>query len=405
MARAPSALLMGLSYTSLPVARCLGRKGIPVVGIDNAPGGIARRSRYVRVLDSPSDDAELMPSLVRFAKAQEAKPVLFAFSDEYLVFVSRNREELSHHFSFPYPRDLLLEQLVSKETMGRILGELGVSMPRTVVLRPGWGGARDSHGLSFPLVIKPIFHSRWLGDPAVVKAIGARKALLVEDNETLHRLYALLGVYGDIVAQEFVPGRTENLYYYVGYRSRNGQALVSFVGRKLRTLPDMFGSETFLQSVGKPEICELGEQILDKLGYVGPAGLDFKFDARDKTYKLIEINCRLGISDGILISAGVDIPYIYYQDSQGLPVGPAREYQQNVYWCWVGRDLEWFREYGTRDGFTVGGWLKHFLLNRYSFPVGAKDDPGPFLYALMAAIKRLVQKGLKSAAGVVRGKG
>lgn len=393
MKKSAPAVLLGLSHTSLPVARSLGRRGISVFGMDKDQSRIGAKSRYIQFLNAPADEEALLKALIDFAESQGSKSVLFPFSDEYLLFISRNEDKLSRHFWFPHSNEWPLERLISKETMANTFKELGVLSPKSAVLRKDSPDELKSFNLVFPIVMKPNFHEKWLNDPEVVKNIGTRKVLLIDDLPSLEKYCRLLGRYDKIVAQEFIPGKTENLYYYVGYRNGRGRMLVSFVGRKRRTFPDGFGSECFLQSVHHPDLCKLGEEILGKLNYVGPAGLDFKFDARDQRYKLIEINCRLGISDGLLVTCGVEVPYIYYRDVQGMSVEAQLEYRKNVYWCWLEKEIDWFLEYRSRDGYTPLRWLKHFLSNPYSYAAYAKDDLGPFFFVIAGIVRRF-RKGI-----------
>lgn len=388
MKNSAPAVLLGLPCTSLPVARSLGRKGIEVFGIDQDPNAIGAKSRYVKFLGVAAGDEDLLKTLLGFAQRRGSKGVLFPFSDEHLIFLSRNKERLSGSFLFPTPNERPLERLVSKDSMNAIFTALGISIPKSVVLKKDATHELDDFKLAFPVVIKPNLHAKWINDPEVVKGIGFRKTLLIDDLPSLKKYIGLLNKYDTILAQEFVPGKSENLYYYVGYRNRDGQMLASFVGRKLRTFPDLFGSECFLQSVHNPDLCKQAEEILGKLNYVGPAGLDFKFDARDQRFKLIEINCRFGISDGLPVACGVDLPYIYYQDAQGMNPPAKLDYKENVYWCWFEKEMEWFRAYRSRDGFTKLKWCAHFLLNRYSYALFAKDDVKPFMHTTAGLIRR-----------------
>jgi predicted ATP-grasp superfamily ATP-dependent carboligase len=388
----PSAVLLYLSCTCLPVARSLGRRGISVFGIDKNKGHIGTKSRYIEFLGSPVDDEDLLKILLDFAARNQTKAVLYPLNDEYLLFLSRHKDKLSRHFWFPYPKECSLEQLVSKESMAAIFRALGISMPYTVVLREDSINELEYVGLTFPVLIKPNLQQRWLDNRDVTGNIGNRKVLLVNDLSSLKEYYRVLSKYDTVIAQEFIPGETKNLYYYVGYRNNRGEILVSFVGRKLRTFPDTMGSESFLQSIHNPRLCKLGEEILNKLNYVGPAGIDFKFDVRDQGFKVIEINCRLGISDGLPVTCGVDIPYIYYRDVQGMTVQPELEYKDNVYWWWFEKDIDWFREYKSKDGFTKSKLLKDFLTAKYSYAVYAGDDLRPFSYMVGNLVRRFLRK-------------
>jgi len=391
-----AAIVLGLSQASLGVARSLGRRGIAVFGVDKDGTRIGTKSRWTNFLGSPTNDKGLTELLLDFSASSNSKAVLYLLDDEYLLFFSRHAGMLRRHFSCPYPNHLLLGHLVSKETMAAVFNEAEIPTPHTVVLNGKCVGKIEELALSFPLILKPNLHERWLGNAVVKEVIGNRKALLVSDAASLKDYWSVLSSYDTMVAQEFIPGETKNLYYYVGYRNDKGKILASFVGRKLRTFPDKTGSECFLQSVDDLCVRRFGEEVLTKLNYIGPAGVDLKFDARDGCYKVIEINCRLGISDGLPVACGVDIPYIYYKDVQGAEVQPSLAYEKNVYWLWLEKDIEWFYEYKSKDGFTILKWWTHFLTNKYSYAVFARDDLKPFFYSMGNLVKRLLKKLVRS---------
>ena len=43
----------------------------------------------------------------------------------------------------------------------------------------------------------------------------------------------------------------------------------------------------------EPELASTARNLLESLGWHGPAQVEFKFDPRDKRYKLIELNPKL----------------------------------------------------------------------------------------------------------------
>lgn len=55
----PAALVMNSHITGLAVARSLGAAGVPVVGLDDEPGGLGQHSRHLTALlhcPSPTDN-------------------------------------------------------------------------------------------------------------------------------------------------------------------------------------------------------------------------------------------------------------------------------------------------------------------------------------------------------------
>ena len=59
--------------------------------------------------------------------------------------------------------------------------------------------------------------------------------------------------------------------------------------------------------------CDLSRELLRKFVYRGLVAVEFKHDARDGTYRLMEINPRTVSGNQLAIRAGVDFPWIVYQ--------------------------------------------------------------------------------------------
>ena len=384
----PPAILLDTFYASLDVARSLGRRGIPVRALDIHGPRVGTRSRYLTFLGAPANEDELLERLRALGRDSARAPVLFPLSDENLLFLAHHENELAGKFLFHLPRSHRVEDLVSKSRSIPLLEALGVECPRALVL-DGSTSVEDVNELRYPVILKPQFHDAWLGNPAVRRRIGAAKVLFVPDRETLARRSDELRGFDVLVAQEFVPGGSENLFYYVGYRSREGVVIGSFVGQKVRTVPDGLGTESLLRSVHRPEIVAVCERILHGIDHVGVAGIDLKLDDRDGRYKVIEINWRLGLSDGLPVACGFDVPYIYYRDVQGLPVQKIGPYPSHRYWCWLERDVDWVREYGRVYGVGRLAWLLDHLRRRPQYVTLSRDDPGPFLWELRRLAGRL----------------
>jgi D-aspartate ligase len=389
-AREP-AILLGLYYSSLQVAQSLGRKGIPVYGID-FEREVGRHSRYIETLDAPRGGAELRDFLVSFARRLGTRLVLYPLADEYVGFLVEHAETLAPHLAFPEPPAGVVRALLDKTASSQLLERLDADHPRTLAVRKGTLAPAELGGLRYPVIIKPRYKQDWLDHPVIRSRLGDGQLVVTAPSaEEAAREIAFLGSVSDFVVQEFVPGTSEAHYYYVGYRDRLGRIATSYIGQKLRTLPDCLGSETLLRSVHIPELLQRGDAMLDRADYRGPAGIDFKRDPRDGVFKVIEINCRIGINDCYLVKYGVDLPYIYYLDSLGREVHPAREYPDGVTWYDPFRDFEWMRLYRKRTGM---GWLPWITkLGSYdTYAVFSRLDPGPAMTSIFGLFRRVARK-------------
>src|SRR6266545_2027654 len=90
--RPVTAVVMNLFYTGLGIARSLGGRGVPVIGLAAHRGVYGNFSRYVRTVygaDSRNEPEELLRQLVALGQRLNGRSVLFPTRDHDLIFVDR----------------------------------------------------------------------------------------------------------------------------------------------------------------------------------------------------------------------------------------------------------------------------------------------------------------------------
>lgn len=380
-------VLLDTFYASLDVARSLGRRGVPVYALDANGPRIGARSRYVEYMGTPRDAEETVRRLTAIREDMAADPVLIPLSDANLLLLDKYDHRLREHYLYPRPGSHSYSSRVSKTGLVRMLEDIEVSVPGTKLVQ-GSPAHDFAESLEFPVIVKPEFHDRWLQNEEVADRIGTRKVLLVTDRDELLQHVEALHEFDDLVIQEYVPGPTENLFYFVGYRGQDGDIHASFVGQKIRTLPEGLGSETLLRSVRCGRVRAVGETILRETDHVGIAGIDVKLDARDGRHKVIEVNWRMGLSDGLAVACGEDLPFLYYRDVQGRPMpGNESSYRTGRYWCWLSKDVEWMIQHRESRDVSIGQWVRSHCEFRPMYAGLASDDPSPFLRELSVAAR------------------
>ena len=70
---------------------------------------------------------------------------------------------------------------------------------------------------------------------------------------------------------------------------------------------------SFVETVDKPHLVNMGKTLLQSIGYSGIAEIEFVIDRRNNEPKLMEINPRFWGSLPGGISSGVDFPYLLYK--------------------------------------------------------------------------------------------
>lgn len=381
--RAP-VVLLGASTHSLPFIRSLGRTGVPVLAVVRGDLRPEHRSRYLEVVGVEGEGAPgLLACLEGLARRFAQRPMLVPMQDDAVLFVSRHREQLAAGYRFALAPVEIIEGLVSKDGMEALADRAGVEQPG------GWA-PRDEGELvgaiaemRFPVLIKPVLSRTW-NTPQMRAQVGG-KVVPVAGPEALLPTWSRLRALGpEVVIQEEIPGADDRLVYYVGYFDERSRPLASFTGTKLRLLPAHYGSASVARSDRYDAIIELSEAFMRAIGYRGHVGIEYKIDPRDGRPKLIEVNARFGLWDGLGARCGIDFARIAYDDVTGRRAGsapPLREFTTGVRWICMERDLWAFLHVREEGSLRLGAWLRELLAGPRQWAYWAADDPLPFAYS------------------------
>ncbi len=115
-----------------------------------------------------------------------------------------------------------------------------------------------------------------------------------------------------MLIQELIPGPDAYGVNYNAYRV-GGAIVAECTARKVRQAPPGFGLPRVVRSVEVPQVVEPGRAILEALGLEGFACTEFKYDARDRTFKLLEVNGRHNLSTLLSVRSGMNFPWISYR--------------------------------------------------------------------------------------------
>jgi len=289
--------------------------------------------------------------------------VVFPTHDNVLNVIAQYADDLE--VRTPFPSWELLERVQSKRAQLEQAQAAGVDIP---LQDPG----------SFPVVVKP--------DRSVeFKRRFKRQAFRCETQAELDDAVTQTEEFGAIV-QELVPGGDDSLYTVGSYLSADGEALGVFCGRKLRQTPPGIGTCRVGEAVWVPEVVDAALELLRAFGYHGLSQVEFKRDARDGRYKLMEINPRLWQWHSLAAACGVDLPYIAYRDLVGDPLPPARMHGDGKRWAIT----------------LMAGSSLALERPPYVDAVFARDDPKPALVQIGRFAHRGIRR-LKPAATVSGG--
>lgn len=376
---------------SLGIARSLGRRGIPVFGIDTDALAYGLASKYVKpCLYSASSDSEeyRLHFLIDLAKQIGGKAILYPVSDDIVMLCSQYRDELQKHYLYVMPDHETIRNLLTKDGLHRVAQAHGIPNPRMFQVGNHTEVEKIAKDLPYPVIIKPVFSPSWLR-PEINSLLrdsalgGAPKVAFCRDSKELLEKYRMISTYDtQVIVEEVIPGEDQRLVYFCFYLDRQSRPLAIFAGEKLRVLPVGFGSATYVRSFHDPQLDDVSLKLLSETCYQGLGGIEFKRDSRDERYKLIEFNARLGMWDCLGISCGVDIPYIAYCDALGLSVEKQHKYREGILWIDFQRDLRAFFIYHRCKQLSLTMWLSS-LRGKKDWAIYSSDDWKPALIALL----------------------
>jgi predicted ATP-grasp superfamily ATP-dependent carboligase len=384
------AFVLGMGMTGLAVARSLGRRGVPVWGFDYEKDQIGFTSRFCRQETSPPP-RECPEALIDFllcrAEGMVAKPVLMPTSDEFLITISNHREKLGESFLLNLPEESVIERINNKRQFHAMTQQHGIPAPNTYFPENHEELARISEKVGYPCIIKGI-HSFLYTDVFT-------KALKIENAGELKSIYERhFSSSKDVIVQEIISGPDDQQYSVGSYLNRESKPIAVFTTRKIRQRPVEFGVGTYYETCHVPMLAELSMAFLQEVGYQGLSEIGYKFDSKDQSYKIIEINTRPWIQVAHAFPTGIDFPLIAYQEMTGQTVQPVRSRQGRA--KWISLEDDFFAVFGktgylSRREIGLREWIGS-LIGKKAYAIFAFDDLKPTAVVLSGFLSRMLER-------------
>jgi predicted ATP-grasp superfamily ATP-dependent carboligase len=330
---------MNLFYTGLGIARSLGARGIPVTGLTTKRGVYGNYTRYAEVLLSPDSRSEpeaLLAFLLKIGRDRNGRAIIFPTRDDDLVFLDRFRAELEPYYRMVLPPQEALNACLNKWFTYLAAREAGVSAPECWLVERPEDLQRVMRRVIYPCVLKAVSAHHWR-QGRNWELVGARKAIGVSSEAELIAAYEEVAQADQrALIQEMVVGGDESILIVACYFDQKGKWAAGFNTQKLVQIPAGFGTGCIVQSVERPELFERTRKLLEQMGYKGIAEVEYKWDAVEHEFKLIEVNPRPWDQHRLGYAAGVDVIYTAYCDHAELampePAAPAAGHK------WIAED-------------------------------------------------------------------
>jgi D-aspartate ligase len=384
-----AAVVACMTNTGMTVARSLGRKGIPVLGVDSDPASPGMYSRFCQNQVSPDPGTcpeDVIEALIETAGSYDHRPVLVPTSDEYLEIISDHRIELEKYYRFNIPRADLVRAFLDKRGTAELAKLHHIPHPRTFLIDTPEQYEQAVDEVQFPCILKPAHSHVWK------KYFGGQKMIMVHSaSEMKSQIPGLRKKLLHVIIQEIIPGPDDHLGTYFTYIDREGCPHGRFFKRTLRQYPAHFGISVFDISMEDETFSTVAVTFLKDIGYTGMIGIEFKLDPRDETWKLIEANIRFTGSAQLQIGCGLDLPWICYCDLAGRDMPERTAYRAGVKRVDFHLDIASFLQYRRMGEMTLFQWIRSYW-GVGVFTYFAWDDLKPFLVVSLRLLKNSLKK-------------
>jgi predicted ATP-grasp superfamily ATP-dependent carboligase len=355
---------------------------VPVVGVaaDRRHWG-ARTNACVEVLESPLSGDELVQTLQSLGRRTGGSSVLLPCTDASVATLSRARGTLADHFILPLAPDPVVQMLMDKISFARHAQVTALPVPRTELLSNRLDAERAADDMAYPCVLKPPVKS------ADWEKNTSAKGYAVDDAEQFLAVYDRVSAWVPVLlAQQWVRGGEDGLFSCNAYFDAQGQALVTFVARKVRQWPPEIGTSASGEECRNDEVLDATLQLFGGVRFHGLAYLEMKRDVHSGRLLIIEPNVgRPTGRSAIAEAGGVELVYTAYCDAAGLALPAAREQRYvGTKWLDLRRDAQAAVVANRRGELSWAEWARS-LRGPKAHAIWSRRDPVPFAVDLVQA--------------------
>ena len=266
-----------------------------------------------RAIDGVDNDDVLMDELLKIGaelKEQGLVGIVLGSGDWYARTLSKNKDRLQEFYFVPYNDFELLDYLTQKDEFQALCDQHDLRHPITLELdcsaeAPRWD--YDMHGIEFPCIAKPSNSAAW----HFAEFEGKRKIHEPQSMDELRQLYDTLRDHTSfdrkLLVQDMIPGGDDSILNLNAYIDASGKATYKVLGQVVLQdhAPTGLGNPVcVIDAFRSPQLRDRQEAMRDMMdkaismvaakGYRGWANFDVKYDVRNGSFNLFEINTRPG---------------------------------------------------------------------------------------------------------------
>jgi predicted ATP-grasp superfamily ATP-dependent carboligase len=401
------AIVLGVEHPrGAAVLQSLGRLGASVTAVDHYPDALGMWSRFIseKILVPETYDAALH-ALEAFAdRTPNARPLLIATNDHYLVLVSRNFERLSTRFVVTTPRWEVLSTLMDKRRCYELASSIGLNVPSFFAPSSAEEIKRVFAGLDFQkhdyLFTKPLP----TGEPTDGSTRRFTRVAGIHADTARARYMEIFERTGDLpMISEVVPGESASCIGVSLVLDFEHRPVAAFCVKRLQLRPYKkdegfihpyaLGANVYCESTHDDEAVEAAARLLRAARYSGIATVEFRRDANTGALKLIKVDPRVVRATSLSAAVGIDLPAALFRVFTAQPPTVAKAYPDGVAWIWLSAFFATVREQGLWTQWRLRALLRDSGRIRAA-AYFSRHDPMPFIIDSSKSAGRFIRRHL-----------
>ena len=248
--------------------------------------------------------ADILIQVAEQYKEDGKQLLLVGTNDLYVRLIIEHQEQLRRYYTFNYIEEPLMNDLLVKKNFYALCEKHGVDIPATH-FHSCQTDAPFEGDVTFPVIVKPSNGVLYYKNPFP----NMQKVYKVDSYDEINEVVTTIresGYDADLIIQDYIPGDDTYMWDSVVYVSSKGKPqLVTFAQVVLQEHElTAIGNYTALITRYNEKMMKVLQQFLEEVGYVGFANFDLKYDPRDGTFKVFEVNIRQGRSSYYITSCG-----------------------------------------------------------------------------------------------------
>lgn len=200
-----------------------------------------------------------------------------------------------------------MEQLIKKEYFYQMCEKYHIPYPHTFIY------AKEMKNdftlpFEFPVILKPSNSVDYFAHEFETQHKVYRIKTREELEHVIHDIYEA-GYSDTLILQDFIPGDDTYMHVMTCYSDQKGKVKLMCLGHTMleEHTPHGIGNHAVVMNEVNIELANTLKNFLESIHYVGFSNFDIKFDERDNTYKVFEINLRQGRSNFYVTSSGYNL--------------------------------------------------------------------------------------------------